>query len=204
MSYGEMLMPNSTQWSWPIRAEHLGTGPAPSQHQHLRPWRRHALSCAVNSGGERLRTDADPSAGTRRHARCPLQPLGHHHHHHHHYDHPAALMKPPLPNPNRAEGRTEEREDVLARRVRVDPLVRAWAGPEQELLAGLLRHRRAALAVWLHHRVPAAGVRRDHVRVSVRHLVEENPLHHRGRAARRRCLFTTRAACHQVFMACLT
>ncbi len=139
---------------------------------------------------ERPRIDAEPSA--RQEATCVLRPSDLDLHLH---LHPAALMKPPLPEPQRAEGRIEER-DVLARRLRLEPLLRAWAGPEQELLARLERLRGASVAVWVHHRLPAAGVRRDHVCVRIWLLVEKNALHHRGRAARRRCLFTTRAACH--------
>lgn len=66
---------------------------------------------------ERPRIDADPSA--RQEATCVLRPSDLDLH-----LHPAALMKPPLPEPQRAEGRIEER-DVLARRLRLEPLLRA-------------------------------------------------------------------------------
>ncbi len=186
----KLLLPNCYDSSgsdqWERRMCALAPPPAASAAPALVTCRAQLCGKQRRELRKRLRIDADPSA--RQEATCVLRPSDLH-------LHPVALMKPPLPEPQRVEGRIEERY-VLARRLRLEPLLRAWARPEQELLARLERLRGASVVVWVHHRLPAAGVRRDHVCVRIWLLVQKNTLHHRGRAARRRCLYTTRAACH--------
>lgn len=112
----------------------------------------------------------------------------------------AASMKPRPMTPRGAKVRRKagDREHVLARRVCLDAAVCGWLWPEPEPLRRAAGLRWEHLVLWLHHRLPTAGLRRDHVSSGLGLLVAEDALPDRRGSAGRCCIFASRIAVHQV------
>lgn len=105
-------------------------------------------------------------------------------------------MKPPAARVRRkAAG---DGDHVLARRLRLDAVVCGWLWPEPELLLRAAGLRWAALVRRGRRRLPAAGLRRDHVRFGLGFVVAENAVFDRRGSARRCRVFAVRAAVYQV------
>lgn len=105
-------------------------------------------------------------------------------------------MKPPAAKVRRkAAG---DGEHVLARRLRLDAVVCGWLWPEPELLLRAAGLRWAALVPRGRRRLPAAGLRRDHVCFGLGFVVAEDAVFDRRGSARSRRVFAVRAAVHQV------
>lgn len=161
--------------------------------------------CAVAGGrlqpasSERAAEDVDPAAGTSSGRDACSQsavprPVAPH-------LQPSAPMKPPPMKPRAAKVRRKvagDREHVLARRARLDAVVCGWSWPEPELLLRPAGLRWAALVLWVHHRLPTAGLRRDNVSFGLGLVVAEDAVFDRRGSARRCCLFAARIAGHQV------
>lgn len=91
-----------------------------------------------------------------------------------------------------------DREHVLACRVRLDSVVCGWSRTEPEPLLRSAGVRWSALVLRVHHRIPTAGLRRDHVSFGLGLVVAENTVFDRRGSARCRCLSAARTAGHQV------
>lgn len=151
------------------------------------------------ASSERAAEDVDPAAGTSSGQDACVQsaaprPVAPH-------LRPSAPMKPPLMKPRAAKVRRKvagDREHVLARRVCLDAVVCGWSWPEPELLLRPAGLRWAALVLWVHHRLPTAGLRRDHVSSWLGLVVAEDAVSDRRGSARGRRVSAARAAGHQV------
>lgn len=146
----------------------------------------------TGASSERAAEDVDPAAGTSSGRDACVHTVAPH------LELPA-LMGTFLMKPARVRRKVAgDREHVLARRARLDAVVCGWSWPEPELLLRPAGLRWAALVLWVHYRLPTAGLRRDHVSIGLGFVVAENAVFDRRGSAGCRCLFAARIAGHQV------
>lgn len=112
-----------------------------------------------------------------------------------------APMKPPPMKARAAKVRRKvsgDTEHVLARRARVNRLLCDWSWPDPDSPLRVSGFRWPAAFFWVHHRVPSASPRRDHVSFGLGFVVAENLVFDRRGSARCRCLSAARTAGNQV------